>query len=93
MREFVVCLRLSVMRSEFQGRGDVLFVALQRFRDGDGRHCSGTMGNVSGESETEYWLSVPGIRESLAQSEEDISAGRTYGEAEVRALLVDRRAE
>jgi hypothetical protein len=24
MREFVVCLRLSVMRGEFQGRDDVL---------------------------------------------------------------------
>jgi hypothetical protein len=68
-------------------------VAPLRFRDGDGRHRSGTMGNVSSESETEYWLSVVGIRESLAQSEEDIAAGRTYGEAEMRALLVDRRAE
>jgi hypothetical protein len=29
----------------------------------------------------------------LAQSEEDIAAGRTYGEAEVRALLVDMRAQ
>ena len=51
------------------------------------------MGNVSAEGETEYWLSVAGIWESLAQSEEDIAAGRTYGEAEVRALLVDMRAE
>ena len=51
------------------------------------------MGNVSGEGETEYWLSVLGIRESLAQAEEDIAAGRTYEEAEVRALLVDMRAE
>jgi hypothetical protein len=49
------------------------------------------MGNVTGEDETEYWLSVVGIRESLAQSEEDIAAGRTYGEADVRALLVDKR--
>ena len=57
------------------------------------RHRPDTMGNVTGEDETEYWLSVVGIRESLAQSEEDIAAGRTYGEAEVRALLVDRRAE
>ena len=51
------------------------------------------MGNVSGEGETEYWLSVLGLRASLAQSEEDIAAGRTYGEAEVRALLVDKRAD
>ena len=36
--------------------------------------------------------SVLGLRESLAQSEEDIAAGRTYGEAEVRALLIDMRA-
>ena len=68
-------------------------MAPQRFRDGDGRHRSGTMGNVSGEGETEYWLSVLGIRESLAQSDEDVAAGRTYGEAEVRALLVDMRAD
>jgi hypothetical protein len=51
------------------------------------------MGNVSGDGETEYWLSVLGLRESSAQSEEDVAAGRTYGEAEVRALLVDMRAE
>jgi len=37
------------------------------------------MGNVGGEGETEYWLSVLGLRESLAQSEEDIAGGRTYG--------------
>ena len=93
MREFVVCLRLSATRGDFQGRDEVPFLAPQRFRDGDGRHCSGTMGNVSGDRETEYWLSVLGLRESLAQSEEDIAAGRTYGEADVRALLVDKRAE
>jgi hypothetical protein len=81
------------MRGEFQGRGDVPFGAPPRFLDGDGQHRFGTMGNVSGEGETEYWLSVLGIRESLAQSDEDIAAGRTYGEAEVRALLVDMRAE
>ena len=51
------------------------------------------MGNVSGDGETEYWLSVLGLRESSAQSEEDVAAGRTYGEAEVRALLIDRRAQ
>jgi hypothetical protein len=81
------------MRSEIQGREDVPFGAPQRFRDGDGQHRFGTMGNVSGEGETEYWLSVLGIRESLAQSDEDTAAGRTYGEAEVRALLVDMRAD
>jgi hypothetical protein len=42
-------------------------------------------GNVSEEDETEHWLSVSQIHESLAQSEKDITAGRTYGEADVRA--------
>jgi hypothetical protein len=93
MREFAIRLRLSAARGDFQGRDEVPLLAPQRFRDGDGRHCSGTMGNVSGQDETEYWLSVLGIRESLAQSEEGIAAGRTYGKAEVRALLVDMRAE
>lgn len=57
------------------------------------RYLSGTMGSVSGEGETEYWLSVLGIRDSLAQSGEDIAVGNTYGEAEVRALLDDMRTE
>jgi len=30
------------------------------------------------EDETEFWLSVPGIRESIAQAEKDIAAGRTW---------------
>jgi hypothetical protein len=93
MREFVVCLRLSATRGEFQGRDDVPFFDAAAFPRWTWRHRPDTMGNVTGEDETEYWLSVVGIRESLAQSEEDIAAGRTYGEAEVRALLVDRRAE
>lgn len=35
--------------------------------------------------ETLYWQSVPGITQSTADAEADISAGRTYTEAEVRA--------
>jgi antitoxin YefM len=35
--------------------------------------------------ETLYWLSQPGITESIAQADEDITAGRTYGEDEIRA--------
>jgi hypothetical protein len=69
------------------------FVVAAAFPRWTWRHRPDTMGNVTGEDETEYWLSVVGIRESLAQSEEDIAAGRTYGEADVRALLVDKRAE
>jgi antitoxin YefM len=37
--------------------------------------------------ETLFWLSQPGIRESIAEAEADIEAGRTYGEAEVREQL------
>lgn len=37
------------------------------------------------EDETAFWLSVPGIRESLAEAEADYAAGRTYGEDEIRA--------
>jgi hypothetical protein len=93
MREFVVCLRLSLMRSEFQGQDDIPCCGAAEFASWSWPHRCGTMGNVSGEAEMESWLSVPGIEESLAQSEEDIAAGRTYGEAELRALLVDMRAE
>jgi len=35
--------------------------------------------------ETLYWLSQPGIHESIAEADEDIAAGRTFGEDEIRA--------
>lgn len=35
--------------------------------------------------ETLFWLSQPGIRESIAQAESDVAAGRTIGEGELRA--------
>ncbi|BBY60980.1 type II toxin-antitoxin system Phd/YefM family antitoxin [Mycolicibacterium sarraceniae] len=35
--------------------------------------------------ETLYWLSQPGITESVAESEADVAAGRTFGEDEIRA--------
>jgi len=34
--------------------------------------------------ETLFWLSQPGIRETLAEAERDVAAGRTYGEDEIR---------
>ena len=34
--------------------------------------------------ETLHWLSQPGIRESISQSENDVAVGRTYGEDEIR---------
>lgn len=37
--------------------------------------------------ETLFWLSQPGIHESLAEAEDDILAGRTYGEEQVRQSL------
>lgn len=35
--------------------------------------------------ETLYWLSQPGITESIVEADADIAAGRTYGEDEIRA--------
>lgn len=37
--------------------------------------------------ETLFWLSQPGIHESLAEAEADIDAGRVYDEAHVRRSL------
>lgn len=37
--------------------------------------------------ETVYWLSRPGIRESIAEAEADIAADRTIGSDELRAKL------
>lgn len=42
--------------------------------------------------ETLHWLSQPGVVESVAESEADVAAGRTYGEDEIRAAFqVPRR--
>ena len=35
--------------------------------------------------ETLYWLSQPGIRDSVAEADADIAAGRTYSEDDIRA--------
>lgn len=37
--------------------------------------------------ETLFWLSQPRIHESLAEAEDDISAGHTYDESQVRQAL------
>jgi antitoxin YefM len=44
--------------------------------------------------ETLYWLSQPGLKESIAEAEADIAAGRTFGEDEIRAEFgVPRRTD
>ena len=44
--------------------------------------------------ETLYWLSQPGIKASIAEADEDIAAGRTYGEDEIRAEFgIPRRTD
>jgi prevent-host-death family protein len=35
--------------------------------------------------ETLYWLSQPGIRESLVEAQDDLAAGRVFDEAQIRA--------
>ena len=35
--------------------------------------------------ETLFWLSQPGIRDTITEAEADIAAGRTHGEHEIRA--------
>ncbi len=37
--------------------------------------------------ETLFWLSQPGIHESLAEAEADVDAGRTYDENQIRRAL------
>ena len=36
------------------------------------------------DDETDFWLSVPGIRESLIEAEADYAAGRIFDEEEIR---------
>ena len=43
--------------------------------------------------ETLFWLSQPGIHESLAEARADVDAGRVLGEAQIRAELgIPKRA-
>src|SRR5665647_957417 len=35
--------------------------------------------------ETLFWLSQPGIRESIAEAKADVGAGRIFGEEQIRA--------
>jgi hypothetical protein len=34
---------------------------------------------------TDFWLAMPGLRESLIEAEADCAAGRTFSEEEIRA--------
>lgn len=47
------------------------------------------------DDDTDFWLAIPGFRESLIESEADYAAGRTFGEEEIRAryALPPRDAE
>lgn len=51
------------------------------------------MRRMNREDKAGYRLSERGSLESLAPSEEDIEAGRTYGEVEVHADLGEMSAE
>jgi hypothetical protein len=37
------------------------------------------------DDDTDFWLTIPGFRESLVEAEADYAAGRTFGEEEIRA--------
>jgi hypothetical protein len=37
------------------------------------------------DDDTDFWLAIPGFRESLIEAEADYAAGRTFGEEEIRA--------
>ena len=44
------------------------------------------------DDDTDFWLAIPGLRESLIEAEADYAGGRTYGEDEIRARFgVPRR--
>ena len=44
--------------------------------------------------ETLYWLSRAGIRDSIAEADADVKAGRTYGEDDIRGEFgVPRRKQ
>jgi hypothetical protein len=51
--------------------------------------------DASGSDETAYWLSIPGLLESIRRADADIAAGRLFGEDEIRAAfgLLPRTAD
>jgi hypothetical protein len=36
------------------------------------------------DDDTDFWLAIPGFRESLIEAEADYAAGRTFSEKEIR---------
>jgi len=46
---------------------------------------TGTADESTNGDDTDFWLAIPGFRESLVEAEADYAAGRTFGEEEIRA--------
>ncbi len=46
---------------------------------------TGTADESTTGDDTDFWLAIPGFRESLVEAEADYAAGRTFGEEEIRA--------
>ena len=38
------------------------------------------------DDETNFWLAIPDLRESLIEAEADIAAGRTFSKEDIRSL-------
>lgn len=81
-------LPLSKVRDNFSEYVDAVSVTAEQVTiTKNGAPAAVLVGAAEWESlqETLFWLSQPGIRESVAAAEADVVAGRTVGEDELRA--------
>ena len=83
-------LPISAVKSKLNEYVDAVSVTLEQVTiTRNGAPAAVLIGAEEWESlqETLFWLSQPGIRESINEADADIAAGRTFTEAEIRAQL------
>ena len=80
-------LPISVVKSRLNEYVDAVSVTHEQVTiTKNGAPAAVLIGSDEWESiqETLFWLSAPGIRDTVAEAEADIAAGRTHGEAQIR---------
>lgn len=81
-------LPISAVKSKLNEYVDVVSVTHEQVTiTKNGSPAAVLIGSDEWESiqETLFWLSQPGIRDTIAEADADIAAGRTHGEDDIRA--------
>ncbi|MDR1188528.1 MAG: type II toxin-antitoxin system Phd/YefM family antitoxin [Bifidobacteriaceae bacterium] len=75
--------RLSSLVTDVESLGDRIVIT----RNGRAAAVILSTEDITSLEETAFWTAVPGISESLARSDDDIAAGRTYSTDEIRQWI------